>query len=109
MAIKSKIAKLLRHWADKLSPETNMLPPTFQMAERQLYHVNQYTKEVVAVHYSELCGENPSFQLDWIRERLSEDLSRELASRGLIKYTFSPIRAHKPVVVEARITVLRKI
>lgn len=75
--MKKKIAKILRRWADKISPEGKYLPPlNCQVGELKLLCVwYQYPKEAKMLNF------------DMIRYRLTNLIANDLLSRKAILFT----------------------
>lgn len=108
MELKPKIAKLLRHWADKLCPVANFLDPGFDIGSHKLRSSTVYPERVVYRHRIPLFPDQ-SINFDSVRDQCTHGLSRELQRREVIKFIASEIGKGEPfhcISVEASVVVL---
>lgn len=79
MKMKKKIAKILRRWADKISPEGKYLPPlNCKVGELKLLCVGyQYPKDAKMLDF------------DMIRYRLTQLIAKDLVCNRAILFTIT--------------------
>lgn len=79
MKMKKKIAKILRRWADKISPEGKYLPPlNCRVGELKLLYVGyQYPKDAKMLDF------------DMIRYRLTQLIAKDLVCNRAILFTIN--------------------
>ena len=79
MKMKKKIAKILRRWADKISPEEKYLPPlNCRVGELKLLCVGyQYPKDAKMLDF------------DMIRYRLTQLIAKDLVCNRAILFTIN--------------------
>lgn len=88
MTLKSKIAKILRRWAEKLDPlipyNTNYAP----YLKPETYNIQKVKVKHSIPRY--LYEQNPNRMNQLVREDITAGIAKELAARGLIDIVTMP-------------------